>query len=73
MDPECAGSLLGLKLGNLNGGADNKMNRLVKWLAGIAAVFCALFLGITQLVLPGLLEKARAERRKAASAAKKKA
>ena len=34
------------------------MNRLVKWLAGIAAVFCVLFLGITQLVLPGLLEKA---------------
>ena len=34
------------------------MNRLIKWLAGIAAVFCVLFLGITQLVLPGLLEKA---------------
>ena len=34
------------------------MNRLVKWLAGIAAVFCVLFLGITHLVLPGLLEKA---------------
>ena len=46
------------KLGNLNGGADNEMNRLIKWLAGIAAVFCVLFWGITQLVLPGLLEKA---------------
>ena len=34
------------------------MNRLVKWLAGIAAVFCVLFLGITQIVMPGLLEKA---------------
>ena len=34
------------------------MNRLVKWLAGIAAVFFVLFLGTTQLVLPGLLEKA---------------
>ena len=34
------------------------MNRLIKWLAGIAAVFCVLFLGITQLVLPALLEKA---------------
>ena len=34
------------------------MSRLVKWLTGIAAVFCVLFLGITQLVLPGLLEKA---------------
>ena len=34
------------------------MNRLAKWLIGIAAVFCVLFLGITQLVLPGLLEKA---------------
>ena len=34
------------------------MNRLVKWLAGIAAVFCVLFVGITQIVMPGLLEKA---------------
>ena len=34
------------------------MNRLVKGLIAIVAVFCALFLGITQLVLPGLLEKA---------------
>ena len=34
------------------------MNRLVKWVAGIAAFFCALFWGITQLVMPGLLEKA---------------
>ena len=34
------------------------MNRLVKWCIGLASVLCILFLGITQLVLPGLLEKA---------------
>ena len=34
------------------------MNRLVKWLAGIAAVFCVLFFGVTQLVLPDMLKQA---------------
>ena len=34
------------------------MNRLIKWLTGIAAVLCVLFLGITQIVLPDLLEQA---------------
>ena len=34
------------------------MYRLVKWIAGIAVVFCALFLGITQFVMPDVLEKA---------------
>ena len=29
------------------------MNRLAKWIAGIAVLFCALFLGTTQIVLPG--------------------
>ena len=34
------------------------MNRLAKWIAGIAVLFCALFLGTTQIVLPGLLQQA---------------
>ena len=34
------------------------MNRLAKWIAGIAILFCALFLGVTQIVLPGLLQQA---------------
>ena len=34
------------------------MSRLAKYLTGIAAIFCVLFLGITQIVLPDLLEKA---------------
>ena len=34
------------------------MSRLTKWLTGIAAVFCVLFLGITQIVLPDLLKQA---------------
>lgn len=34
------------------------MNRLAKWLIGIAAVLCALFAGITQLVLPALMDRA---------------
>ena len=34
------------------------MNRLAKWLMGIVAVFCVLFLGITQIVLPDLLKQA---------------
>ncbi|MER2139740.1 MAG: hypothetical protein ABS965_06420, partial [Succiniclasticum sp.] len=34
------------------------MSRLAKWLTGIAAFFCVLFLGITQIVLPDLMEKA---------------
>ena len=34
------------------------MSRLFKWLAGIAAIFCALFLGLTQIVLPDMLEQA---------------
>ena len=34
------------------------MNRLAKWIAGIALLFCALFLGTTQIVLPGLLQQA---------------
>ena len=33
------------------------MNRWAKWLAGIAAVFCALFWGVTQIVLPDLLKQ----------------
>ena len=33
------------------------MNRWAKWLAGIAAVFCALFWGVTQIVLPNLLKQ----------------
>ena len=31
------------------------MNRLAKWIAGIAVLFCALFLGLTLIVLPGLM------------------
>lgn len=31
------------------------MNRLAKWIAGIAVFFCALFLGLTLIVLPGLM------------------
>ena len=42
----------------MTGGADSKMNRLAKWLTGIAVVFCALFMGLTQIVLPGLLQQA---------------
>ena len=34
------------------------MNRLIKWLLGMAAVLCVLFVGVTQLILPGLLDKA---------------
>ena len=34
------------------------MNRLIKWIIGIAAVLCALFAGAIQLVLPGMLDKA---------------
>ena len=34
------------------------MSRLAKWLTGIVAFFCVLFLGITQIVLPDLMKKA---------------
>ncbi|MBQ9635972.1 MAG: hypothetical protein IJV12_07185, partial [Acidaminococcaceae bacterium] len=32
------------------------MNRLAKWIIGIAAVCCALFACVTQLILPGIME-----------------
>ena len=34
------------------------MNRLARWLTGIAVLFCVLFLGLTQVVLPDLLQQA---------------
>ncbi|MBQ9571943.1 MAG: translocation/assembly module TamB domain-containing protein [Acidaminococcaceae bacterium] len=34
------------------------MNRLAKWLIGIAVLFCVLFLGLTQVLLPDLLQQA---------------
>ena len=34
------------------------MNRLAKWLIGIAVLFCVLFLGLTQVLLPDLLQLA---------------
>ena len=34
------------------------MNRLAKWLTGIIVVFCVLFIGLTRLVLPDLLQQA---------------
>ena len=34
------------------------MNRLAKWLIGIAVLFCVLFLGLAQILLPDLLQQA---------------
>ena len=34
------------------------MNRLVKWITGLAAVICVLFLGLSRIVMPGLIEQA---------------
>ena len=34
------------------------MNRLAKWLMGIAVLFCVFFLGLTQILLPDLLQQA---------------
>lgn len=34
------------------------MNRLAKWLTGIVVVFCVLFIGLTRIVLPDLLQQA---------------
>ena len=41
-----------------DGGAENEMNRLIKWLLGLAAVLCVLVACVTYLLLPGLLDKA---------------
>ena len=34
------------------------MNRIAKWIVGTVLVLCALFAGIVQIVLPGLMDKA---------------
>ena len=40
-----------------HGGADNGMNRLAKWLTGIVVFFYVLFMGLTRIVLPDLLQQ----------------